>query len=163
MLYGFLLCYYILTPFSQWAELGPKSAFWQPIWLLSRCTFPSSTLTDFTLEIAWKISLLMACVGLLTRWATPIAFILALYLVGLTLNHGKVYHMTMPMVVTLAIMAFSRCGDALRSIAGSHVAGDARRTSERRVSLAGADGLRGIPKPSDSNPAAISGRESSCS
>jgi hypothetical protein len=58
------------------------------------------------------VSLLLSCVGLLTRVSTLAAFALGLYLMGLPYNFGKTDHTTALLVFLMGILALSWSGDA---------------------------------------------------
>jgi hypothetical protein len=60
--------------------------------------------------IAWKLSLLLACLGLFTRFSTIVAFVLGTYLVGLFNSYGKIEHEAIPPIFIMGILAVSRCG-----------------------------------------------------
>ena len=99
-------------PVSHWATIPP--GFIRPVWLFAKLHLhvaPPSVLLG--LEIAWKASLLLSCVGLFTRVSTVVAAALTLYMIGVPYNYGKVDHMTAILVFTTGILALSRCGDAV--------------------------------------------------
>jgi hypothetical protein len=99
-------------PVSHWASI--PAGFIRPVWLFEKLHLqvaPQSVL--LALEIAWKASLLLSCVGLFTRVSTLAAAALTLYMVGVPYNYGKVDHMTAILVFTTGILALSRCGDAV--------------------------------------------------
>ena len=108
---GLLLLYYLPVDFAGWATV-PRAA-WLPMWAFKALhvgVLPHGPL--LALEWAWKASLLLACVGLLTRPATAVAFVAGAYLLGLPHNFGKVNHYDALAVFVLGVLAFSRCGDA---------------------------------------------------
>ena len=110
--YFVVMIAYLQTPFSHWAELGPKSPFWEPLWLFKTLHLPVLGASALGLvQLVWKISLVMACVGLFTTYSTVITWLLGTYLIALTFNYGKIEHQTMPMIIVLGILALSRCGD----------------------------------------------------
>jgi hypothetical protein len=79
------------------------------------------------LQIVWKISLALSCIGLFTRVSTVSSFVLGLYLLGLPHGFGKVGHSDAIVVLVLAILALSRCGDAFsvdRWLRDKHQGGD---------------------------------------
>ncbi len=110
--FGFLFLYYATADFSAWGDVG--FVFWKPIWLFRTLAIgpPSVQLLE-VLQVVWKISLFLCCVGLYTRVSTFVAFLLGIYLLGMQHNFGKVHHVDAVAVLTLAIMACSRCGDAI--------------------------------------------------
>jgi hypothetical protein len=113
LLYFALLFWnYYEQPFAPWAQV-PR-AWWQPIWVFDKFNIPVlSEPALYALEIIWKTSLAMACVGLLARVSTMTAFVGAFYLLGLRHNWGKASHDDASTVLILGILALSRCGDAL--------------------------------------------------
>jgi hypothetical protein len=65
------------------------------------------------LDLLWKIALALSCLGLFTRWSTKVSLILGIYLLGLPQNYSKISHLVGLLVLTMVVLAFSRCGDAL--------------------------------------------------
>ena len=110
--FGLLFLYYLPIDFAGWAEVTPAAWLPLPIFEWFRLpVLPYGVLA--TISLIWKLSLLLACVGLFTRISTGVAFVLGFYLLALPHNFGKVNHYDAIAVFTLAILAFSRCGDAL--------------------------------------------------
>jgi hypothetical protein len=104
--------YHLPVRFDAWGDV-PKSLF-KPVWIFERLHIPILPSTGLlAAEIAWKVAMLCACLGLFTRVATAVAAIGALYLLGTPFNYGKVYHLASIIIFTSSILAFSRCGDAL--------------------------------------------------
>jgi len=58
------------------------------------------------------VALALGCVGLFTRAATALAFVLGAYLLGIDANMGRVHHNDLPVVIALGVLAASRAGDA---------------------------------------------------
>ena len=109
--FGLLLAYYLPVSHVGWGSV--PASFRNPIWLFERLHLP--ILPDYALAIlvaAWKVALAMACVGMLTRLSTALAFLLGVYLIGLPYNFGKTDHMTAIVVWTMLILALSHSGDA---------------------------------------------------
>jgi hypothetical protein len=109
--YGLLFLYYATVKFDGWAAV-PRSLY-DPIWPFEKFHIP--ILPDPYLGLAaalWKASLLLACVGFVTRASTALSFVLGAYLIAVPYNFGKTDHMTALVVFTLGIMAVSWCGDA---------------------------------------------------
>jgi hypothetical protein len=111
LFFGLLLAYYLPVSNAGWG-LVPAS-FRNPIWLFERLHLPilSAEALGFLFNL-WKVSLLLSCVGLLTRVSTAVAFVLGFYLIGVPYNFGKTDHMTALIVWTLGILALSRSGHA---------------------------------------------------
>jgi hypothetical protein len=63
------------------------------------------------LQIIWKLSLFLSCMGLFTRVNTLVAFLGGLYLLGLPHNFGKIHHFDGVIVFSLIVMALAKCGD----------------------------------------------------
>lgn len=112
LFFGLLFAWVAGWPYASWATL-PRS-FFRPVWLFEFFHLP---VLPYRLllaaEVAWKASLVLACVGLFTRAATLWAAVSGLYLIGLQYNYGKTDHLTGVFLFTTGIMALSRCGDAL--------------------------------------------------
>lgn len=114
--FGLLLLRYRLVPIDPneaavWAEV-PK-VFWAPSPLLGYFVPPMlATPTLVVLEHLWTLALAASCVGLFTRPSTIVAFVAGTYLLWLPHNFGKLHHMDGMVVLVMAILALSRCGDA---------------------------------------------------
>jgi len=96
---------------TSWAEVS--DSLWMPVWLfqvLHLSVLSSGVLV--ALQIVWKISLALSCIGLFTRISTASSFILGTYLLGIPMNFGKVGHAQGLAVFVFGIMALSRCGDS---------------------------------------------------
>lgn len=111
LFFGAQFIYHLSTRFPDWASVPPSLN--RPVWIFEKLHLPVLSTTGLLIfEVAWKVSLLLACFGLFTRVATAVAAIGALYLLGLPFNFGKVYHLASIIIFTSSILAFSRCGDA---------------------------------------------------
>ena len=110
---GGVLLYFLRHDFSAFGEPVPDP-FWRPVWVYRRLLplRPPGQDLVAVLQTVWKASLLLGCVGLLTRLSTFVAFALGLYLIGLPYNYGTLSHMTAATVFILGILALSRSGDA---------------------------------------------------
>lgn len=109
--FGVLAAFYMPHDFAVWGSVSPT--LFQPIWLFDQFRVPVfSTATLTFLEIAWKLSLVLACVGLCTRTSSGVAAVLGTYLLGLPHNFGQLYHFDALIVISFWILAFSRAGDA---------------------------------------------------
>lgn len=108
--YGLLLLYYWSYDFGVWA-LAPVTT-WAPTPPYFFLGLPrASHETLILLQFAWKAALLLACLGLATRFATATAFALGLYLIGFMRNIDM-NHTDAALILVLGIMAVARCGDA---------------------------------------------------
>lgn len=113
LFFGALLLYFLRADYSVYGG-AVSDLFWRPTWLFRRVLRFGPPREDVLrmLQAAWKVSLALGCVGLLTRVATVVAFALGLYLLGLPYNYGVTSHMTAAPVFVFGILALSRCGDA---------------------------------------------------
>lgn len=106
------VCFAELGSSALWGDVS--DVFWNPIRLFREVPIPVPSAGVLrAMDLAWTASLILACIGLWTRPATATAFLLGAYLLALPQNFGKIHHYSGPIVVALAIFAFSRCGDAL--------------------------------------------------
>jgi predicted DCC family thiol-disulfide oxidoreductase YuxK len=112
LFYGFIL--YSLgfqIDIRRWAEVS--DAFWSPTSFFRVFHLPVlSAASLIAILWVWRLSLVLAFVGLFTRLSTLVALVLGFYVIGLPQNFGKVHHNDAIVVIGLAIFAFSRCGDA---------------------------------------------------
>src|SRR5690349_13745661 len=104
LFYAVVLYAYAGTNFSAFGALGRQSAFWDPIFPFQTMHWPvfSPPVLEM-LQAIWKVSLVMACVGLLTPASSMFTFVLGTYLIGLTFNYGKIEHQTMPMIIVMGV------------------------------------------------------------
>ncbi len=93
----------------QWGEIDPVFWFPTPIFRALGTGIPSvSVLVACT--VAYKLALLCACLGLLTRIATCVAFASGAFLLAVPHNFGKVHHSDAMLVFLLGALALSRVG-----------------------------------------------------
>jgi len=110
--FGTVFLYFLGRDFSAWADVFP--AFWKPIWLFHRLPLPVfSKGTLKTLELLWRLALLLSAVGFLTRVSSVIAFVLGAYLLLMPANFGYHYREELITIITSGILAASRCGASL--------------------------------------------------
>jgi hypothetical protein len=97
---------------SAFADVAP--VFWQPIFPFTflRLPAPAHPWIDATV-LAFRVSLLMACVGLLTRMSMWCALVLGCYVIGVPFSFGKLSHTGGVVVIALGIMALAHAGDAI--------------------------------------------------
>jgi hypothetical protein len=84
-----------------------------PIWLfetLGLSALPPAVI--FGIQAVWKMALLLSAVGLFTRPAMIVAFVLGTYLMGLPHNFGQTQHFDTLIVFTSGALALSRAADA---------------------------------------------------
>jgi predicted DCC family thiol-disulfide oxidoreductase YuxK len=111
VLYAPLTFFYARQDFSIWGSVSP--ALLQPIWLFSTVHLPVfHPPVLLAMEIAWKVSLATAAIGLFTNLSCLVSAALGLYLLGLPHNFGQTYHFDAAIVLAFGVLAFSRCGDA---------------------------------------------------
>lgn len=111
LFFGALAAFFARRDFSELAEAPPE--FWFPIPLFRLLDLPLLGRSELNLlQVAWKVALVFACLGLLTRASTLVAFLIGAYLLGLPHNLGKTDHNDAILVLVLATMALARCGDA---------------------------------------------------
>lgn len=109
LFFGAMFFYYLPVDFSPWGEVS--LVFWKPTWLFRFFALPVfSSETLSVLQIVWKGSLLLSCLGLWTRGSTLTAFVLGTYLLGLPQNFGKIRHNDAILIFVLASLALSYCG-----------------------------------------------------
>jgi hypothetical protein len=111
LFFGAIFALYLRYDVRGVGEL--PAALWTPTWLFAALDLPLATAPVLRwLQDAWKIALLLSCVGLATRVSTVVSFVLGFYLLGLPHNFGKVNHDDAIIVLIFAVMALSRAGDA---------------------------------------------------
>ena len=111
LFYGLVLALYVDVSWSDWAEVSP--VFWEPITLFKRLHLPVLGAGALAvLGVAWKIALLLAALGLFTRWSALAAFAIGGYLLGLPHNFGKTHHFDALIVLILGVLTLARTGDA---------------------------------------------------
>lgn len=112
LFFGLVLWFHWPVDFTVWSTLPASfdnSAFPLFDWL----GLPiASTRTLAILEGFWKLSLLLSCIGFLTRISTLTAFVLGLYVLGVPHNFGKAGHGDGVLILAIGILALSRCGNA---------------------------------------------------
>jgi hypothetical protein len=110
--YGIVLVLYGAYDFAAWSDVSP--VFRRPLWMYvwSGIPFPPHAVT-VVLQWTWRVALILSCVGLHTRSATAVSFVLGGYLLCLPQNFGKIHHFDAPVVLVMGILAASRSGDAL--------------------------------------------------
>lgn len=106
-----LFVWYAPYDFAAWADV--TDILWTPVWLFRGLHLPlfSAAVIDM-MQLCWKLSLLLSCLGLFTRASTMVACVLSAYLLALSHSFGKVHHMDQFLVFVIGILALSRAGDA---------------------------------------------------
>jgi hypothetical protein len=110
LFYGLILLLYLHHDFSEWSSLA--QVHWRPMWsfrVLGLTALAEGTIQ--ILQVGWKVSLFLSCIGLATRFSTVAAFVLGFYLLGLQQNFSRIIHNDAVVVLVMGTLALSRCGD----------------------------------------------------
>ena len=112
LFFGLLLYYFGPRDYAGFGAV-PES-FIRPVWIFEKLHLPILSVSTLQiLEVIWKVCLALAWIGLATRPAAIVAAVLSLYFLGLPFNFGKTDHNMAIVIFLTAILAASRCGDAL--------------------------------------------------
>ena len=103
----------LLQQRALWARVA--DVFYNPI-LIMRPLGRPEYVTCVWLEQLWQVALLLAAVGLFTRWSMLATAVLGTYVMGLpssfcSFSQGNHHHYNLACII-LWILALSRCGDA---------------------------------------------------
>jgi predicted DCC family thiol-disulfide oxidoreductase YuxK len=110
LFFGGLAVWLVPHDFSTWGSYS--SVFWMPIWLFDRLNVPQlSAPTIAAIQAVWKTALILSAVGLFTRPAMLVTFVLGTYLMGLPQNFGQTQHFDTLVVFACGALALSRAGD----------------------------------------------------
>lgn len=110
LFFGLLFLSCLRVDYSAWGDV--PGDFWQPISFFSwspALHLPAVWLQS--LEILFKISLLLSALGLWTRLSVTVAVLSGMLVLGMPNNFGKVHHTAGPIVLCMMLLAVSRCGD----------------------------------------------------
>lgn len=108
--FGLMFLYFFRVSFKEWAKVSP--VFWKPHTFFRLLRVPLlGYKTIFVLEIAWKILLLTACLGLATRFTTLASFLIGIYLLGIPNCFMKIRHNYGLPIILMGILAVSKCGE----------------------------------------------------
>jgi vitamin K-dependent gamma-carboxylase-like protein len=111
LFFGALFFLYLRYDFRAWTQVS--KAFWEPIWFFARFRVPLVPGNVMgVIQLIWKFSLALSCIGLFTRVSTIVSFLLSPYLFGIPHSFGKIHHFDAILVFILLVMALARCGDA---------------------------------------------------
>ena len=111
LFFGFLFLWQLPHDYRPWGAYS--SVFWMPIWVFDTFGIPAFAPNTLAwIQIVWKVALLLSAVGLFTRPAMTIAFVLGAYLMGLPHNFGQTQHFDTLVVFASGALALSRAGDA---------------------------------------------------
>jgi hypothetical protein len=110
LFFGALFLWQVNHDFSAWGAYA--SVFWMPIPLFAKLNIPAFAPPGIAVvQVVWKCALLFSALGLLTRPAMVIAFVLGTYLMGLPHNFGQTQHFDTLVVFASGALALSRAGD----------------------------------------------------
>jgi hypothetical protein len=110
--FGLLAVLYAPYDFRGWADVAP--VLWSPTWAFAGLDLPVPSAAQLgVMQRVWKIALVSAALGLATRTSITTALGLGFYLLGLPHCFGKIHHYDAILIFAFAILALSRCGDAL--------------------------------------------------
>ena len=103
--------YYVTQDFGEWGTVAPE--FWMPIPLFKVLGLPLLPAAAINaIELAFKVALAFAAIGLFTRSALWVMVGCSVYLLGLPHNFGQIQHFDTLMVLVCGILALSRAADA---------------------------------------------------
>jgi predicted DCC family thiol-disulfide oxidoreductase YuxK len=106
-----LCLWQIPLDYAPWG--ASSNVFWMPIWLFDRFNLPQlSSDALHVIQIVWKLALVLGAIGLFSRAAMVVAFVLGIYLLGLPHNFGQTQHFDTLAVFVLGAFAISRAADA---------------------------------------------------
>jgi hypothetical protein len=109
--FGLLALLYAPVDWRGWADVDP--AMWTPTWSFALLGLPVASADVLgLLQRVWKLALVAASLGVLTRTSITVALVLGFYLLGLPHCFGKVHHYDALLIFIFAILAIGRPGDA---------------------------------------------------
>jgi hypothetical protein len=112
LFFGSLFLWQVSHDFSAWAKYS--DVFWMPIWLFDRLHLPLLSVGAIdAIQIVWKAALFLGAIGLFSRAAMAVAFVLGTYLMGLPHNFGQTQHFDTLVVFASGALALSRAGDSV--------------------------------------------------
>ena len=110
LVFALLFLLYLPVDLALWGSVSP--VFWTSVGVWEYLPLPVFSEPALeVMQVVWKASLLLSCIGLFTRASTLTAFVLGAYLLGLPHNWGKIHHFDALLVFVFGAMALSRCGD----------------------------------------------------
>lgn len=111
LFFGIFTMVYLHQDVSAWGEVG--QIFWMPIPLFHDLKLPVFSVPVLAaLQAIWRVALACSAIGLWTRLSTWVAAVLGVYFIGLPHNFGKIHHLDALVLLSMWILACSRCGDA---------------------------------------------------
>lgn len=108
--FGVMFWFYCGRDYSAWAAVDDSLRATLPLF---RVIGTSQTVANLAImQLVWKVALLLACFGLLTRPAAILSALLGAFVLGQAHNYGKTHHFDAVLVLTMFVLAASRGGDA---------------------------------------------------
>jgi predicted DCC family thiol-disulfide oxidoreductase YuxK len=126
LFFGSLFVWQWRHDFSQWGAYS--SVFWMPVSMFTLGIPAFSPEMIAWIQLTWKAALLLSAIGLFTRPAMTVAFVLGTYLMGLPHNFGQTQHFDTLVVFASGALALSRAADACS--VDALIAAAARRSPE---------------------------------
>jgi len=112
LFYGAFFLYYAPVDFSEWGAVS--EAFYTPSFLFAVLNIPVlPPAVIAAMQIVWKLSLLLCCVGLFGPISKFSVLVLGYYLLGLPQNMGKIHHFDGLLILIFGILLFARTNDVL--------------------------------------------------
>jgi len=110
--FGICFFHYSNQSIYLWGDIAPS--LWQPIWTFKVFGIPALGAEILRpLFYVWLIALAMASLGVLTKLATITSAAIGFYMISLSQCWGKVDHDDAAVLLTMLLLALSRCGDAV--------------------------------------------------
>lgn len=112
VIFGF--CLLRETPFQASYFVAERfQASWQPVGVFSLLPGPLSASVLECISWLWLPLIVLSMTGLMTSWSTKATFACGLIIFGYDSNFGKIYHGKIVLLLSIALMAMSHCGDRL--------------------------------------------------
>ena len=82
LFFGALFFFYLKYDFRAWTQVS--RVFWEPLWFFAHLRIPlvPRGIMGF-IQLIWKFSLALSCIGLFTRVSTLVSFLFSPYLFGI--------------------------------------------------------------------------------
>ena len=113
LFFGLMFWFHRGFDYTIWGTLPPSFQNANPIRLFELLGIGMPTVAGLAVaQFIFKASLLLACVGLLTRLSCVAALVSGVYVLGMPHTFGKTGHGDGILVLAMLILALSRCGDA---------------------------------------------------
>lgn len=113
LFFALMLWFFLKEDYTVWGNLPASFQNAHPSFLLELFRFgPPSTATLAVAQFVFRMSLLLACIGLFTRSACVVALVVGTYVIAVPHTFGKTGHGDGVLVLAMLVLALSRCGDA---------------------------------------------------